>query len=102
VRTGARVVPVGIDGLTELFPRLLRGRRAKVAVRIGEVLGPFSAEGSGRERRSELDALGDAVMARIAQLIPPSRRGRYSEDPQVRAAARAVEAYPWDRRGRST
>lgn len=97
VRTGARVLPVGIDGLTELFPKLLRARRAKVTVRIGEPIGPFSADGSGRERRVQLDAVGNAVMSKIAQLIPPARRGRYSADPEVREAARAAEAYPWDK-----
>jgi hypothetical protein len=35
-------------------------------------------------------------MQRIAELIPPERRGHYSDDPAIRAAAREVESYPWD------
>jgi 1-acyl-sn-glycerol-3-phosphate acyltransferase len=101
VRTRARILPVGLDGLVELFPGLLRGRRGRVTVRIGEPLGPFSAVGTGRQRRRQLDGVGETVMQAIARLIPAPRRGRYSSDPQVRAAARASEAYPWDRGDRA-
>lgn len=94
-QTGARVLPVGIDGNTELFPSLRRGRRGRITVRIGEPFGPISAPGRGRERRQQLDAIGDQIMQRIAPLIPPERRGVYSADPALRAAAEAVAAYPW-------
>jgi hypothetical protein len=42
-----------------------------------------------------VDALGDVIMEHIAQLLPPERRGWYSDDPAVRAAARASYVYPW-------
>jgi hypothetical protein len=35
-------------------------------------------------------------MAHIAELIPPERRGHYSDDPAIRAAAQGTEVYPWD------
>ena len=98
VRTGARILPVGIDGLVDLFPSLLHGHRAVVTVRIGEVFGPFSASGRGRERRIQLDEIGETIMKRIAQLIPPERRGYFSPDPEIRAAAKGTEIYPWARR----
>lgn len=95
-RTGARLVPVGLDGLTDVFPALKKGRRARVTVRIGEPFGPFEATGHGRERRAQLDAIGHEIMRHIAPLIPPERRGHYSSDPAIRAAAAGTEVYPWD------
>jgi 1-acyl-sn-glycerol-3-phosphate acyltransferase len=96
-RTGVPVLPVGFDGLTQVFPRLRRGHRAKVTVRIGQPIGPFSVEGRGRERRRQLDAIGHQIMGRIAELLPPERRGYCSDDPALRAAAASAEdLYPWE------
>jgi 1-acyl-sn-glycerol-3-phosphate acyltransferase len=94
-RTGAPLLPVGLDGLVELFPSLRRGRRAAVTVRIGEVFGPFRMAGRGRARRDHLDSIGDEIMQHIAELLPPERRGVYSSDPEVQAAALRVAAYPY-------
>ena len=33
--------------------------------------------------------------ANIAELIEPERRGHYSGDPAIRAAAQGTEIYPW-------
>lgn len=95
-RTGVPILPMGFDGVPNVFPRLLRGQRARVTVRIGRPFGPFSATGHGRERREQLERIGHEIMARIADLLPVDKRGRYSPDPNVREAARAFEAYPWD------
>ncbi len=94
--TGARILPVGLDGLPEVCAMLRRGKRAKVTARIGAVFGPFAAEGRGRARRVQLDEIGHEIMRRIAELIPPERRGYYSDDPAVRAAAGAASIYPWE------
>jgi 1-acyl-sn-glycerol-3-phosphate acyltransferase len=94
-QTGARILPVGIDGLVHLFPRLRKGQRSRVTVRIGKAFGPFSATGQGRARRWQLEALGHEIMGRIAELIPSERRGHYSDDPAIRAAAQGTEIYPW-------
>ncbi len=95
VRTGARILPMGFDGLPDVFPRLRKGRRARVTVRIGRPFGPFHATGRGRARRQQLEAIGHEIMQRIAELIPPERRGHYSDDPAIRAAAQGTEVYPW-------
>lgn len=95
VRTGAPILPVGLDGMTNVFPSLFRGRRAKVTVNIGKVFGPFKAEGSGRAYRRQLDEIGHEIMRHIAELLPPERRGHYSDDPAIRAAAAGTEKYPW-------
>jgi 1-acyl-sn-glycerol-3-phosphate acyltransferase len=94
-RTGARLLPMGFDGLIDVFPSLGKGRRAKVTLRIGGPFGPFQTTGRGRERRQQLDEIGHEVMRHIAELIPPERRGFYSDDPEIRAAAAGTEIYPW-------
>lgn len=94
-RTSAPILPVGLDGFTGVFPSLFRGRRAKVTVNIGKPFGPFPASGSGRERRAQLDEIGHEIMRHIAALIPPQKRGHYSDDPVIREAARGTEIYPW-------
>jgi 1-acyl-sn-glycerol-3-phosphate acyltransferase len=95
VRTGARLLPIGLDGLTDVFPALRQGRRARATVRVGEPFGPFHATGRGRDRRQQLEDIGHQIMGRIAELIPPERRGYYSDDPAIRAAAQGTEIYPW-------
>ena len=94
-RSEAKILPVGLYGFTEVFPSLGRFKRAKVTVRIGRPFGPFTASGSGRERRKQLDEIGHEIMRHIAELLPPGLRGHYSEDPAIREAARGTEIYPW-------
>lgn len=95
VQTGAPILPMGFAGLLDVFPHLRRGQRARVTVRIGEIFGPFQAAGRGRARRRQLDTIGHEIMQRIAELIPPERRGHFSDDPAIRAAAQGTEIYPW-------
>jgi 1-acyl-sn-glycerol-3-phosphate acyltransferase len=95
-RSNVPVLPVGMDGLTEVFPKFRRGKRAHVMIRVGKPFGPFKAPGRGRERRKHVDAIGDEIMLHIAELLPPERRGFYSKDPALREAAAALEDYPWD------
>ena len=95
-QTGAPLLPIGFDGLVDVFPCLRRGRRADVTVRIGPRFGPYTATGRGRERRRQLDAIGHRIMQHIAPLLPPWRRGRYADDPAIRQAAQDAERYPWD------
>ncbi len=95
-RTGARILPMGFDGLTNVFPRLRRGRHARVTIRIGKPFGPLQVKGKGLERRRQLRELGHEIMRRIAELLPPEQRGHYSDDPAIRAAAKGTEIFPWD------
>jgi 1-acyl-sn-glycerol-3-phosphate acyltransferase len=94
-RTGAPILPMGFDGLPNVFPRLRRGRHARVTIRIGKPFGPLQATGQGPERRRQLDELGHEIMRRIAELLPPEQRGHYSDDPAIRAAAKGTEIFPW-------
>lgn len=95
-RTGATLLPVGSDGLIDVFPHLRKGRRAKVTLRVGKPFGPFQVSGRGRERREQLDEIGHQIMRQIAELIPAERQGYYSPDPAIRLAAKGTEIYPWE------
>ncbi len=94
-RTDARVLPVGLDGFTRVFPAFMEGKRAQVTIRFGEPFGPLRANGGARSQREQLDEVGHVIMKKIAELIPPEVRGCYSDDPAVRDAARGTEVYPW-------
>jgi 1-acyl-sn-glycerol-3-phosphate acyltransferase len=97
-RSEAEILPIGLDGFTEVFPDLRRGTRATVTVNIGEPFGPFSTTGRGRARRQQLEDIGHIMMKKVAALIPPERRGYYSSDPSLVEAAQALETYPWDQK----
>lgn len=94
-QTEAQLLPVGIDGVPELFPGLRRGKRAAITVHIGRPFGPLQVNGKGRQRREQLDQLGDEIMQQIALLIPAPKRGVFSDDPQIRAAAQEAAVYPY-------
>ena len=93
--TQAQILPVGLDGLTNLFPSLRRGKRGKITFNIGKPFGPYFVSERGETDRQRLDELGHEFMRRIADLIPPERRGHYSKDAAVREAARSAAVYPW-------
>jgi 1-acyl-sn-glycerol-3-phosphate acyltransferase len=94
-RTGAPVLPVAFTGFREIFPLRLKNQ-AEVTIRVGELIGPFETTGRGRERREQLDEIGEKIMQSIAELLPDELRGKYSSDPAVRARAREVSEYPWN------
>lgn len=94
-RTGAPILPVGLAGLNDLFPALKEKKRAKVTFRIGKTFGPYSVDGTGRAIRGQLDEIGHEIMRHIADLLPPEKRGYYSDDPAIREAAKGTEIYPW-------
>ncbi len=81
LRTGARIVPIGISGTPRVWPR---GRkvplpaRGKVVLRVGA---PFTitAPGAGAERRAAQVAATTEIMGRIAALLPPAQRGVYAD-----------------------
>lgn len=96
LETQAPIVPIGLSGFTGLF----RQWRPELTVRVGRPIGPFGAEGAaGRARRQEIERTTEAIMRSIAELVPPERRGVYSDDPQLREAGAAVAAFPFEREG---
>lgn len=94
-RTNASLLPVGLVGMNDIFPSLSRGCRARIQINIGKPFGPFKAEGHGKKQREQLDEIGHEIMRHIAELIPPEKRGYYSDDAAIREAAKGTEIYPW-------
>jgi len=94
VRTGARILPIGLFGFNDIFPVAV-GKRAKATINIGKPFGPFKVTGKGRERREQLDEIGHEIMRQIAALLPEDKRGFYSDNPAIREAAKGTEIYPW-------
>lgn len=92
----AKILPVGIDGVLDYVPRVKAGKRARITMRFGKPFGPFYKNHGSRPSREEMDEIGDTIMRNIAELIPPERRGFYSDDPAIRAAAKGTEIYPWE------
>lgn len=75
VRSGAPVLPIGIDGTDRILPALRRGRRATVRVVYGPTFTlQFDEKASGR-----LDRATEQMMRRVAELLPEWRRGAYAE-----------------------
>jgi 1-acyl-sn-glycerol-3-phosphate acyltransferase len=80
LRSGARVVPIGIGGSNEVWPR---GQRVphpggRITVRIGR---PFSLADElppGMDRRTAKGLATGIIMRRIAELLPPGQRGVYA------------------------
>ena len=73
-RADALIVPVGIAGTEKIKHSLVRLRRPRVQVAIGE---PFRLPESGRVRSEELRTYTDLIMQRIAELLPQEYRGVY-------------------------
>jgi len=77
LKSGAPIVPVGIAGTEDAFKKLLRLRRPRISVRIGE---PFTLpEFHPHHRSEELKRWTDILMRRIANLLPPEYRGVYAD-----------------------
>ncbi len=93
-RSSAPIIPIGFDGWTGVFPLKL-GKRASVTARIGKPFGPYNVDIRDRGSRGRLDEIGHEMMRKIGELLPPERRGYYSDDPAIREAARGTEIYPW-------
>jgi 1-acyl-sn-glycerol-3-phosphate acyltransferase len=95
LRSRARILPIGLHGLKDVFPKLSRFQRAHVTIHIGKPFGPYYSEERGGRERERLDEVGNEIMQHISELIPEETRGFYSADPAIRAAAKGTEIYPW-------
>lgn len=80
-RTGAPIVPVGIAGSFERWPRgqKLPHPGGRVTVRVGEPFRLADELPAGLDRRTATPLATDLIMRRIAALLPPSQRGAYAD-----------------------
>jgi 1-acyl-sn-glycerol-3-phosphate acyltransferase len=90
LRTGARILPVGLAGTHRFWPR---GSMWRIGGRISLKAGrPFTlAEALGEEvmkdRRAAKSLATREIMRRIAALLPLDQRGVYAEDTSAEAAS---------------
>ena len=82
LRTGAPIVPIGISGSYERWPRgqKLPHPGGRVTVRVGSPFRLADVLPSDGDRRTAKAAATDVIMRRIAALLPESQRGRYGSD----------------------
>jgi 1-acyl-sn-glycerol-3-phosphate acyltransferase len=72
-RTGAPIVPIAISGTDKLFKRTIPWyRRVPVQITIGA---PFHLADVGEVERRNRHEMAQAVMARVAALLPPAYQG---------------------------
>ncbi len=81
-RAGVKIVPAIVSGSTEMFSRLLRLRKMRVLVRFGKAFS-LPQQDEAEDNKAWLERATDEIMARIAILLPPERRGFYAQHPKV-------------------
>jgi 1-acyl-sn-glycerol-3-phosphate acyltransferase len=82
LRTGAPIVPVGVSGSYERWPRGQRLPRpgGRVTVRVGSPFRLADVLPPDLDRRAAKTAATDLIMRRIAELLPERQRGPYGAD----------------------
>ncbi len=91
LRTGALIVPVGVAGSYDRWPRgqKLPHPGGRVTVRVGTPFRVADELPAGLDRKAATPLATDLIMRRIAALLPPAQRGRYG-DPTPAASAETV------------
>jgi 1-acyl-sn-glycerol-3-phosphate acyltransferase len=81
LRTGAPIVPLGVTGSYERWPRgqKLPHPGGRVTVRVGSPFRLADELPAGLDRRAAVPVATDLIMRRIAALVPPGQRGLYAE-----------------------
>jgi 1-acyl-sn-glycerol-3-phosphate acyltransferase len=74
-RADVPIVPVGIVGTEKIVHNLLRLRRTRVLITVGE---PFRLPEAGHVRTQKLHEYTHLIMHRIAELLPEAYRGVYA------------------------
>lgn len=79
LRTGAPIVPVGVSGSYERWPRgqKLPHPGGRVTVRVGSPFRLADELPPDLDRRAAKSAATDLIMRKIAALVPEGQRGRY-------------------------
>ena len=77
------LLPVGVTGTETVAASLKRFRRPEITVMFGPVFTLPQAEPGNHKRH--LEQCTDVIMSRIAEMLPPSYRGAYSDTPVSRS-----------------
>lgn len=88
-RNDTPIVPLGISGAHNFQQRLRRWEPMNVQVRVGPM---FRLRREGKKVGRETHKLmSDAIMERIAQLLPPENRGRFGQHSEVQELVELVD-----------
>jgi 1-acyl-sn-glycerol-3-phosphate acyltransferase len=81
LRTGAPIVPIGVAGSYDRWPRgqKLPHPGGRVTVRVGAPFRVADELPPGLDRKAATPLATDLIMRRIAELLPPEQRGVYGE-----------------------
>ncbi len=80
------VLPVAVVGNTIDFLRQgIRGKRPTIQMFVGDLINMPPLAGRGEERRNMRQQNTDIIMARIAEMLPESYQGVYSEYEKILA-----------------
>ncbi len=101
LRSGAQIVPIGIGGSSDVWPR---GQRfphpgGRITVRIGRPFRVADELPPGTDRRTAKGLATGLIMRRIAELLPPAsaastRDRRTSREPQATRSPKGAERGP--------
>jgi cytidylate kinase len=96
LRTGAQILPIGINDSDLLWPKRRKlpspFPRRRILVRIGEPFRVADIVAAGTDRRAAKTAATTAIMGRIAELLEPRQRGAYASAVRVAGSEGAVPA----------
>ncbi|MCJ7716581.1 MAG: 1-acyl-sn-glycerol-3-phosphate acyltransferase, partial [Anaerolineales bacterium] len=85
-KTGLPVIPVAVVGNTLEFLRDgMRGKRPTIQMIVGDMIHLPPLTGRGEERREMRQRNTDIIMARVAELLPESYQGVYTEYEKILA-----------------
>ena len=78
VKSGATIVPVGLEGTHLVGGNMKRLRRTPIEIRFGPAF-RFKTEGRSHVPRPEMRQMTHEAMVQLAQLVNPERRGFYAD-----------------------
>jgi 1-acyl-sn-glycerol-3-phosphate acyltransferase len=95
LRSGAPLLPVAITGTEAITTPLVLLRKPRIRVVVGE---PFTLPATRRITAEQVQAGADAIMRRIAALLPQRYRGVYAGEGQAKTAGNTGETPSTQRR----
>ncbi len=92
-KAGVPVLPVALTGTEDavVVERLKHFKRLQIKAVAGEFF-TLPMEVKGAQREAIMQANTDEIMCRIAALLPPDRRGAYSNHPRLQALLEGLPA----------
>lgn len=78
IKSGATIVPIGLEGTHLVGGNMKRVRRTPIEIRFGPAF-RFKTEGRSHVPRPEMRQMTQEAMYQLAELVNPERRGFYAD-----------------------